>query len=90
MFLIDDLLAAPARGLMFVLEKVNEAVQKELEAQERSAMADLTALHRALEEGRITEAEFDAREGKLLDRLDRLHAQAQVEGEGDETGDDRS
>ncbi|WP_454650958.1 gas vesicle protein GvpG [Bradyrhizobium liaoningense] len=88
MFLIDDLLAAPMRGLMFVLEKVNEAVQKELEAEERSAMADLTALHRALEDGRITEAEFEAREGKLLDRLDRLHAQ--VQGEEDDNGDARS
>ena len=86
MFLIDDLMAAPVRGLMFVLEKINEAVQKELEAEERSIMADLSALHRALEGGTITEAEFDAREQVLLRRLDRLHSK----GEGDADRDARS
>jgi len=28
MIIIDSLLAAPLRGLMFVLEKIDEAVQK--------------------------------------------------------------
>ena len=36
-------------------------------------MADLTALHRALDGGEITEKEFDSREQELLGRLDRLH-----------------
>ena len=73
MFIIDDLLLAPARGLMFVLKKIDEAVQKDLEAEERAIMADLTALHRALDGGAITEEEFDSRERELLGRLDRLH-----------------
>jgi hypothetical protein len=72
MFIIDDLLAAPLRGLVFVLKKVNEAVQEEKEAEERGIMADLTALHRALDSESITEQEFDAREQDLLGRLDRL------------------
>ena len=66
MFLIDNLLAAPLRGLMFVLKKIDEAVQKEVEVEERAIMADLSALHRALDSGAITEAEFDAREQELL------------------------
>ena len=70
MFIIDDLLASPARGLMFVLRKINEAVQLEREAQEKVTMAELTALHRELDEGKITEDEFDAREHVLLTRLD--------------------
>ncbi len=74
MIIIDGLLAAPLRGLMFVLEKINEAVQEEAEAEERTIMADLSALHRALDSGAISEAEFDWREQKLLDRLDHLHA----------------
>lgn len=86
MFLIDDLLAAPMRGLMFVLEKINGAVQNEIVAEERSIMADLSDLHRALETGTITEAEFDAREQALLGRLDRLHS----EREGDAENDARS
>ncbi len=75
MIIIDSLLAAPLRGLMFVLEKINEAVQEEAEAEERTIMADLSALHRALDSGAITEADFDGREQKLLDRLDHLHSQ---------------
>ncbi len=72
MFLIDDLLASPARGLMFVLRKINDAVQQEREAQGKATMAELTALHRDLEEGRITEEDFDAREEVLLSRLDEM------------------
>jgi hypothetical protein len=74
MIIIDGLLAAPLRGLMFVLEKINEAVQEESEAEERTIMADLSALHRALDSGAITEAEFDGREQRLLDRLDHLRS----------------
>ncbi len=73
MIIIDSLLAAPVRGLMFVLEKIDEAVQKETEAEERAIMTELSALHGALENGTITEAQFDEREQILLDRLDRMH-----------------
>ncbi len=75
MILIDSLLAAPLRGLMFVLEKIDEAVREEAEAEERTIMADLSALHRALDSGAITEAEFDGREQELLDRLDHLRSE---------------
>ncbi len=72
MLLIDDLLTAPMRGLLFVLEKIDEAARQEREAEERAIMAELSELYRALENGALTEAEFDAREGKLLTRLDSL------------------
>jgi hypothetical protein len=70
--IIDNLLAAPLHGLMFVLEKIDEAVREEAANEERTIMADLSALHRAFDEGAIDEAAFDARERDLLDRLDRL------------------
>jgi hypothetical protein len=38
-------------------------------------MADLTVVHRALDGGGLSEAEFDAREAVLLYRLDRLHGE---------------
>ncbi|KAF2990127.1 gas vesicle protein GvpG [Methylocystis sp. MJC1] len=79
MLLIDDLLAAPMRGLMFVLEKIDEAARQEREAEERAIMAELSELYRALETGALTEAEFDAREEGLLKRLDGL----QGKGGGD-------
>jgi len=86
MFLIDNLLTAPLRGLVFVLKKIDEAVQEEVEAEERAIMADLSSLHRALDSGAITEAAFDAREQELLCRLDQLHS----EDGNDVRGDARS
>jgi hypothetical protein len=83
MFIIDDLLAAPIRSLMFVLKKVNEAVQKELEAEEKAIMASLTALHRELDSGAITEEEFDAREQELLGRLEGLRTEDGDDARGD-------
>lgn len=81
MFIIDDLLASPARGLMFVLRQINDAVQQEREAQGKATMTELTTLHRELDEKRITEDEFDAREHVLLSRLDRMK-----KDDGDESG----
>ncbi|ARN82430.1 gas vesicle protein GvpG [Methylocystis bryophila] len=72
MLLIDDLLAGPVRGLMFVLRKVHEVVEQELDAEERGILSDLSALHCALDSGVITEADFEAREETLLNRLDSL------------------
>lgn len=82
MIIIDSLLAAPLRGLMFVLKRIDEAVQEEVEAEERTIMADLSALHRALDSGAIAEAEFDAREQKLLDRLDHLRSEGASDADG--------
>ena len=82
MLLIDDLLAAPLRGLMFVLREIDQAVQAEREAEERGIMAELTDLHRKLDAGRISEADFDAREAALLQRLERLRG-----GGEDDAGD---
>jgi len=75
MFLIDNLLGAPMNGLMFVFRKINDAVHEEMALDERALMSELTALHRALDEGAISEAEFEPREHALLERLDRLHGE---------------
>jgi hypothetical protein len=80
MLIVDSLLSAPVRGLMFVLEKVNEAVRQEIEAGDHAAMAELSALHASLESGAISEDEFNAREQILLDRLDRTTAQPGGDG----------
>lgn len=73
MLLIDDLLAAPVRGLMFVLREIADAADAEREAEQRTVMSELAALHRRLDAGAIGEADFDRSEQDLLQRLDRLH-----------------
>ncbi len=80
MLLIDDLLMSPVRGLMFVLREVAKSAEAEQEAEERTVMAQLSALHRALDNGEITEDAFDAQESRLLARLDHIR--------GTEPGDD--
>ncbi len=83
MLLIDDLLSAPLRGLVFVLKKIDQAVQEEIDLDERAIMAELSALHRTLDSGAITEAEFDAREQVLLHRLDRLRGEDGTDANSD-------
>jgi Gas vesicle protein G len=75
MLLIDDLLAAPLRGLFFVLKEVNAAVQAEQAADERQIIAELAELHRKLDTSQITEADFDVSEERLLQRLGTLRGE---------------
>lgn len=86
MLLIDDLLAAPLRGLFFVLREINEAVAAERAADERRLMAELAELHRLVESGDISEADFEAREQQVLDRLDRKHREENSDAGRDPEG----
>jgi hypothetical protein len=72
MFLLDDILLSPVKGLAAVCRKVQEAARQDLENQEKGAMSDLGELHRRLEMGEIDENEFDAQETQLLERIESL------------------
>ena len=77
MFLIDDILLAPGSFLIWVMRKVHEAAQEELENDTARITTELSELHRKLETRAITEAQFEAREKELLDRPDRIHEQTE-------------
>jgi len=49
--------------------------REELDGEAQSVTEQLRLLYMQLETGRITEAEFSAREKEVLDRLDRLQEQ---------------
>jgi uncharacterized membrane protein len=70
MFIIDDILMSPFKGLMFIAKEVAKAAEQQAESDRANAMAQLSALHLQLEQGEITEEEFDEREAELLDILD--------------------
>lgn len=74
MLLLDDLLLAPFRGLLWVFEKVRDAADEEAAGEADAITEELRQLYLMLEAGKITEAEFDAREHTLLDRLDAIRA----------------
>jgi hypothetical protein len=81
MLLIDDLLAAPLRGLFFVLNEINAAVQAERASQERRIISELAELHRQLDSDQITEGDFDASEERLLQTLDSLRGDGGADGD---------
>jgi len=74
MFLLDDLLMSPVKGVLWVFREIHDAAQQELAGESEAITAALSELYMRLETGQITEAEFDAQEKVLLDRLDRLQA----------------
>jgi Gas vesicle protein G len=75
MFLVDDLLLAPFKGMLWVFGEIHDAAQQELDGEKETITAALSELYMKLETGQLTETEFDAQEKVLLDRLDILQAE---------------
>ncbi|RJR36953.1 MAG: gas vesicle protein GvpG [Deltaproteobacteria bacterium] len=74
MFLVDDLLLSPIKGIFWVFQEIYDAARQEQAGEGEALTAALSELYLRLETGQITETEFDAREKELLDRLDLLEA----------------
>lgn len=72
MFIVDNILFAPLHGFFWILREIRDAAQQEFASQAETITAELSELYMMLETERITEAEFDAREKVLLDRLENL------------------
>ena len=70
MFLLDDILLAPIKGLAVMCQKVHDAAQEDLEKQEKDILATLAELHQLMDAGRIGDEDFNVRECDLLDRLE--------------------
>jgi hypothetical protein len=87
MLLIDKVLLSPIYGTIWVARQVDNAIRQDREAEPERIRADLSELYMSLDTGRITEAEFTAREAELLNQLDRLEAQESGSSAAD-SGDD--
>ncbi|HWR11663.1 MAG TPA: gas vesicle protein GvpG [Rectinemataceae bacterium] len=72
MLLVDDILLFPFRSLMWIFREIDNAVEEDIAAEPEAITAKLGELYMMLETGQMTEAEFDAAEKVLLDRLDVL------------------
>ena len=70
MLLVDDLLLAPFGGLLWIVKKIHDAAQQEMAHEGEAITEELRQLYVKLEAKQIAEADFDARERELLDRLD--------------------
>lgn len=85
MFLVDDILLAPTRGLLWIFKEIHHAVEAEQANEAEAITTKLSDLYMMLETGQMTEAEFDAAEKVLLDRLDVIKERG---GDGEEDDDD--
>jgi Gas vesicle protein G len=84
MFLIDDILLAPVRGLFWIFKEIRDAAEEEQANEAEAITTKLSELYMMLETGQMTEAEFDAEEKALLDRLDDIKEREGSEEEYDE------
>ena len=76
MLLIDDILFAPLKGILFLAEKINEVIEKET-SDEGAVKERLMALQLKFEMDEIDEEEYDKREDELLKTLERIRADKQ-------------
>jgi uncharacterized membrane protein len=76
MFLIDDLLLAPLKGVIFIAEKINQVIEKET-SDEGSVKERLMALQLKFEMDEIDEEEYDRREDELLNLLANIKEEKQ-------------
>jgi len=74
MLILDKILFSPLYATIWAARQVHHAMQQEQAAEPERITADLSALYMMLDTGRLTEAEFNAREKVLLDRLDRIQS----------------
>ena len=78
MFLLDSILLAPLKGVMWMGEKLGDMAQKELSDKGR-IKEELMALQLRFELDEINEEEYDKRETELLDRLDAITKTEEME-----------
>jgi len=76
MFLIDDILMAPIKGIIFLAEKINVVVEKET-SDEGSIKERLMELQMKFEMDEITEEEYDQKEDELLKLLESIREEKQ-------------
>ncbi len=62
MLLVDDLLTAPFRGLLWIFREIHHAAREELVNEAESLTSELSNLYMMLETGKISEEEFAAEE----------------------------
>ncbi len=72
MLLVDDIVLFPVNSVLWIFDEIYQAAEEALEGEADAITGQLQQLYRMLESGGISEAEFDIREGELLDRLEAM------------------
>ena len=72
MFLIDDILLAPLKGVIWLAEQIKEVADRELLDDEDKIKEKLMESQFKFELDQITEEEYKKQEKELLERLDAI------------------
>ena len=83
MLIVDDILASPLRGILWIFREIHKAAEEEMGNEADSITDQLRNLYMQLETSRISEQQFDDQEKVLLDRLDKLEADPESSGDGE-------
>jgi len=70
-FLLDDILLAPIKGVVFLGREIKEQAEGEF-LNEEGVRQELRELYLLLETGEISEEEFTEREEQLVERLEEI------------------
>lgn len=71
MLIIDDLLLAPFKGVLWISKKINDVAQREF-SDEGRIKEKLMELQLRFEMDEVSEAEYNKQEKELLDRLETI------------------
>lgn len=88
MLIVDDILLFPARSILWIFREVHNAALRDRASEAERITARLSDLYMMLETGKISEAEFEAGEKELLDRLDQIEEGRTGFGGDDEDPED--
>ena len=72
MFLIDDILLAPVKGIVYLAKKINELAEEELVDTGEKIKRELLDLQMLFETDQISEEEYQKKEKNILERLEAL------------------
>lgn len=86
--MIGSLFTWPFSGLLWVVKELEQAAREDRAAEGEQIREDLRLLYLQIENGEISEDDFAAREGALLDRLEELEASEEDEEEEDDDGEE--
>lgn len=80
MFLIDDILLAPGRALMWIFEEIHKQVMEEYYSEEK-IYKELARLQYLLDIGEISEEKYNRLENSLIQRLQEIKEANELEEE---------
>lgn len=88
MFLADDVLLFPFKGILAIFREVYKAALDEVAGEAEALRLELARVYQMLEQGVIAEADFETAEQRILDRLDAIEDRDDSFEVGDEDDDE--